>query len=284
MVYFVRSVVASERKKSFRNFYFFDIILLIVLMAMTSDCAAFVKEPQWNGKGKYRILVRVEPRNIGIRISDEMPARIHISREDVYARTGTTGKIDVATLQVEQYNPVTGQPVKYGKWFYARTEWEVPYRWYDDSIQEDFPEVVGNINPETGELKFVPQRNWGYLNETLGEWDGGNLAWTHTQEGNKPSYYAIYFDLLPVGSQPDELPRTGFVGDGTERIEETGASTHGLFLSRGEVADWNGDGLSIFWWEVRVATSYGTRTGALNKCQAFRIRSRCLLQTVIPSM
>ena len=120
----------------------------------------------------------------------------------------------------------------------------MPYRWYDDSIPEDFPEVVGNINPETGDLKFVPQRNWGYLNETLGEWDGGNLAWTHTQLGNKPSYYAIYFDLLPEGSQPDELPRRGFVGDGTERIEETGSSTHGLFLSRGEVADWNGDGLT----------------------------------------
>ena len=205
---------------------------------------ATLKEPRWNGKGKYRSLVRVEPRNIGARTRDEMPARIHISREDLRGIVGTTGKIDVASLQVGQYNPDTGQPIKYGKWFYAGTDWEVPYRWYDDSIPEDFPEVVGNINPGTGELKFVPQRNWGYLNETLGEWDGGNLAWTHTQQANKPSYYAIYFDLLPEGSQPDELPRTGFVGDGTERVEETGASTHGLFLSRGEVADWNGDGLT----------------------------------------
>jgi len=133
--------------------------------------------------------------------------------------------------------------VKYGKWNYAHENWELPYRWYDDSIPEEFPEVVGNINPETGELKFVPQRNWGYFYETLGEWDGGNLAWIHTQHGNNASYYAVYFDLLPAGKQPDALPRTGFIGDGTERIEETAPNTHGLLLSRVEVADWNGDGL-----------------------------------------
>jgi len=56
--------------------------------------------------------------------------------------------------------------------------------------------VVGNINPETGELKYTPERNWGYLYETLGEWQGGNLAWIHTQVGNNPSYYAIYFNSL----------------------------------------------------------------------------------------
>lgn len=199
--------------------------------------------PKWVGREKYRILVRVDPVDLHNRVSDEMPTRIHLTAADVHSRTGTSGKIDVASLEVEQYDPVTGQPIKYGKWAYAHTDWEVPYRWYDDSIPEDFPEVVGNIDPSTGELKFVPERNWGYFYETLGEWDGGNLAWTHTQRANSASYYAIYFNLLPPGKEPDTIPRTGFVGDGTERIEETGESTHGLLLSRVEVADWNGDGL-----------------------------------------
>jgi hypothetical protein len=199
--------------------------------------------PQWVSVRKYRLLVRVDSVDIHGRESDEMPTRVHISADEVQARTGSKGKIDVASLEVEQYDPSTGKAIPYGKWAYAHHEWEVPYRWYDDSIPEDFPEVVGNIVPETGELKFVPERNWGYFYETVGEWDGGNLAWTHTQRGQQPSYYAIYFDLLAPGAQPDVAPRTGFIGDGTERIEETGASTHGMLLSRVEVADWNGDGL-----------------------------------------
>jgi hypothetical protein len=200
-------------------------------------------QPKWVGKGKYRLLVRVDPFDLYGRQSDEMPTRVHITSADVRARTGMSGKIDVGSIEIEQYDPATGRPINYGKWAYAHAPWEVPYRWYDDSIPEDFPEVVGNINPDTGELKFVPERNWGYFYETLGEWDGGNLAWTHTQRGKQPSYYAIYFDLFPPGKEPDALPRTGFIGDGAERIEEVGASTHGMLLSRVEVADWNDDGL-----------------------------------------
>src|SRR6266568_2593814 len=199
--------------------------------------------PQWVGKGRYRLLVRVAPIDIHGRASDEMPTRIHVSAADLRARTGAPGKIDVASLEIEQYDASSGRPVNYGKWAYVHADWELPYRWYDSSIPEDFPEVVGNINPDTGELKYTPERNWGYFYETLGEWEAGNLAWTHVQRGTQPSYYAIYFDLMPPGTHPDALPRTGFIGDGTERIEETAPNTHGLLLSRIDVADWNGDGL-----------------------------------------
>src|SRR6266478_1846926 len=210
----------------------FCIGCVLLLMGNTSS-----KAPAWVGKGKYRILVRVDPVDIHGRASDEMPTRIHIDTAAVQKRTGAQGKIDVSSIEVEQYDPAAGKAVAYEKWAYANADWELPFRWYDDSISEDFPEVVGNINPDTGELKYTPERNWGYFYETLGEWDGGNLAWTHTQRGREASYYAIYFNLLPPGKQPDALPRTGFVGDGTERVEEIGASTHGLLLSRVDVAD-----------------------------------------------
>ena len=39
--------------------------------------------PAWVGKGKYRILVRVDPVDIHGRASDEMPTRIHISAGEV---------------------------------------------------------------------------------------------------------------------------------------------------------------------------------------------------------
>lgn len=199
--------------------------------------------PAWAGKGKYRILVRVDALPLNGRASDEMPARIHLAAADIARRTSAKGKIDVASIEVARYDLSTGQPIPYGKWAYAHATWEVPSRWYDDSIPEYFPEVVDDINPDTGALQFTPQRNWGYFYETLGDWDAGHLAWIHTQQGNEPSHYAIYFDLLPPGEQPATLPRRGYIGDGSERTEETAPHTHGLLLSRIDVADWNGDGL-----------------------------------------
>ena len=213
-----------------------------VLLACVASCGSRAR-PTWVGRGKYRLLVRVEPADLGSRSSDEMPTRIAITPELLRSQLGVSGKIDVASFEVEHYDESTGRPISYGKWAYAHADWELPYRWYDSSIPEDFPEVVGNINPDTGELKYTPERNWGYFYETLGEWEAGNLAWTHVQRGTQPSYYAIYFDLMPPGTHPDALPRTGFIGDGTERIEETAPNTHGLLLSRIDVADWNGDGL-----------------------------------------
>lgn len=215
--------------------------LLLLLLASTACDTA--NNPKWVGKEKYRILLRVGPVDIHGRASDEMPTRYHVTAEDIHKATGAQGRVDVGSIEVERYDIATGNPARYGKWAYAHADWELPYRWYDDTIPENYPEVVGDIDPNTGELKYSDQRNWGYLLETLGEWEGGNLAWTHTQIGNAPSYYAIYFNLLDPGKEPDALPRTGFIGDGTERVQETTSDTYPQQLSRIDVADWNGDGL-----------------------------------------
>jgi hypothetical protein len=215
--------------------------LLLLLLAATACNSG--NNPKWVGKKKYRILVRVDPLDIHGRASDEMPTRYHVTAEDIRKATGAQGRIDVGSVEVERYDSVTGEPLRYGKWAYAHNDWELPYRWYDDTIPENYPEVVGDIDPNTAELKYSPQRNWGYLLETVGEWEGGNLAWIHTQVGNNPSYYAIYFNLLDPGREPDALPRTGFIGDGTERVQETTSDTYPQQLSRIDVVDWNGDGL-----------------------------------------
>ena len=83
------------------------------------------------------------------------------------ARTGGTGKIDVGSIQVARYDSETGEPVKGPKWNYAHEDWEVPYRWYDDAIPQDFPER--DLDVKTGALTPIPQPNWGYLYETQGE-------------------------------------------------------------------------------------------------------------------
>ena len=84
---------------------------------------------------------------------------------------------------------------------------------------------------------------WGYLFGTQGDWDGGHLAWEHTQTQNKASYYAIYFDVLAKGKEPSTIPPAGFLGDAMERREPVGLSTTGLLDSRLAIDDWNGDGL-----------------------------------------
>jgi hypothetical protein len=218
-------------------------ILSVTLAFLVVSCTVPQNSPSWVGERKYRLLVSVQPADLGPRSSDEMPTRIAIGPELLRSQLGANIKVDVASFEVERYDTKTGKPIPYGKWAYARTDWELPYRWYDDSIPQDFPEVLGDVDQQTGALTYTPEKNWGYLYETVGEWEGGKLAWTHVQQENHPSYYAIYFDLLEPGKSPDVVPRRGFVGDGTERISDIGATTHGMLMGRVEVADWNGDGL-----------------------------------------
>ena len=166
--------------------------------------------PRWVGKGKCRLLVRVEPGDIGARKSDERPTQIEMSAAELRKSAGAGGKIDVASIQVERYDAASGQPIRYGKWAYAQEDWEVPFHWYDASIPEDFPEFAGNVDATNGELRYTQYRNWGYFYETLGEWDSGHLAWIHTQEGNQPSHYAVYFNLLPKARSQTPCRPVGF--------------------------------------------------------------------------
>jgi len=193
---------------------------------------------------KYRLLVRLDPSDLGGRALDEMPAAIKVTTKELHERVGGAGKIDISSIQVERYDPASGKPIRYGKWAYSQTDWDVPYRWYDASIPEDFPEFQGSINGTQGELRYQKTKGWGYFYETVGEWDGGRLAWIHTQERSQPSYYAIYFNFLPEGQEPDSVERRGFLGDGYERTTEVGPTTDGLRVGRVETVDWNGDGLT----------------------------------------
>ncbi|MFB3904760.1 MAG: FG-GAP repeat domain-containing protein [Acidobacteriota bacterium] len=201
--------------------------------------------PVWVGRAGHRILVRVDPIDSGARQRDQMPARLVLGRELVAQAAGEAGRrLDVASLQIARYREGEAQPADFSKWAYGQAPWEVPFRWYDDSIPWDFPEFAGNIDRTEGRLEYGQRPGWGYFYETLGEWESGRLAWVHTQERNKPSYYAIYFDLLPAGQEPGAVPRRGFLGDGFERITDAGASTHGVRTGRVETTDWNGDGLT----------------------------------------
>jgi hypothetical protein len=191
------------------------------------------------------MLVKVEPVDIKRQASDQMPAEVIINfRDDIQKRIGVKGKLNVSSVQVIRYEPDTGKPISFGKYAYATTPWDCPFRWYDAAIPYDYPDYhrsVASTNGQIKDWKYV--QKWGHLFGTLGEWDSGHLAWVHTQVEDKPSYYAIYFEVLPPGKEPTTIPPAGFIGDGMERREPVGLSTTGLLHNRVAIDDWNGDGL-----------------------------------------
>jgi|SRR5882762_5906557 len=66
------------------------------------------KTPEWVGKEKYRILVRGDPRDLNGRQSDGMPTQIAITPELLKSRLGISGKIDMASFEIERYGAHSG--------------------------------------------------------------------------------------------------------------------------------------------------------------------------------
>lgn len=210
-----------------------------------TNATSRLPEVHWTGQGRYRILVKIDPVTLSKRASDQMPAELIVDFKDGLDRSlGVRGKLDVASIQVIRYNAETGQPIRFGKYEYGSSEWDCPFRWYDDAIPYDYPDYHRSTATTGGKIvNWVYRPRWGHLFGTLGDWDGGHLAWVHTQVGSAPSYYAIYFNVLPEGAQPATMPPAGFLGDGMDRREPVGQSTTGLLDSRVAIDDWNEDGL-----------------------------------------
>jgi hypothetical protein len=111
------------------------------------------------------------------------------------------------------------------------------------SVTSSTTECEPNIHATNGlHLPFVTHPRWGDFYNLLGDGAGGRLAWVHTQEGQRPPFYAISFRPLPPGHVPDRLPPRGFVGDGSHRCQPVGASTTDMIHSRVTAADLDDDG------------------------------------------
>src|SRR5262249_31038285 len=144
---------------------------------------------------------------------------------------------------------------------YARHEAERPSCWYDAAIPYDFPEFGESIDRTDGRIVRTPTVRGGYFFNAIGDGDRGRLAWTHTQNGREPSWYAIYFSLLPPGRHAPSAPPRGWLGDGLPRFDRPGGSSCGADHGRVDLDDWDDDGLidlvvgesygHIFWWPNR---------------------------------
>lgn len=193
----------------------------------------------------YRILVEVPAVDIGNRTLDELPAALRLD----YRSLGLPGPIDLDSIQVFRYDPSTGKVMSAPTWPFSRSPGERASRFLDMSWPWDFPLMR---SPEPKAMPLIFPRG-AYLANVQGKGNPGLLTWSHTQEGNQPSFYAIYFNLLTKG-KPQKVPRQGFIGDGSPRRDIGAAaspntSLHspvpltGTLYNSIAVDDWDGDGL-----------------------------------------
>src|SRR5262245_36505432 len=78
------------------------------------------KNVAWAGFGDCRILVRVEPTDIGKREQDEAPTQTNINWEEQLKKVGAKGKADLRTIQVMQFDADSGRPILHADYAYQR--------------------------------------------------------------------------------------------------------------------------------------------------------------------
>ncbi|MFB3904608.1 MAG: FG-GAP repeat domain-containing protein [Acidobacteriota bacterium] len=215
----------------------------VALCAGLLNAAALPARVEWVGTGGWRMLVEVAPVDLAGRGHDQLPTEIEIDFLSELKKLGETRLPDLASLQVMKVEPLCGDPLPFKDFAYGRSPHDRPFRWYDASVPYEFPEFMGSINHTAGEIRMRNRTRGGHFYNVVGDWRQGRLAWVHDQQGNQPSYYAIYFSLLPQGQSPSESAPAGWVGDGTPRREPRGKTTTGASHVCIDIDDWNGDGL-----------------------------------------
>ena len=95
----------------------------------------------WTSERVHRVLVTVAAAEIGEREMDDAPAALIFD-----AKRSIGARIDVRTIEVVRVDPATGQPLPGDGWTYAPQPEHRTFRWLDDAIPRDFPEVPGSLS------------------------------------------------------------------------------------------------------------------------------------------
>ena len=172
-----------------------------------------------------RLVVHVEPVDLGRRMRDELPAEVVIDLADE--------ALDATSLRVVRIDE-SGELI---------SDEPLPFRWYDGAIPYDFPEFQGSVSGTAGALRPTLSERGGYYLNAIGDGRKGRLVWMHTQSGSEPAWYAIDFNWLKPGDVPQQLPPQGWIGDGQARCAEVATQAVHSDHLRIDLDDWNGDEL-----------------------------------------
>lgn len=220
----------------------FKNIFLMVFLAISGLVYSSV-EPEWTGKGKYRILVKVEPVNIAERSIDSLIASYDINFDELKTEYSAQGFVDLSTIQVHKYDYNTGLAQTYPSFDGTVSPYDLPCRFADSSLPTEYG--VRNGNASTYSDGLVPQKIYqraGRLFNLLMDNHSGKIIWTHLQHGSAPSYYAIYWDTKP-SIEETSLSPSPLIGDGDvlRRKDFQDLAPHSHL--RHTIGDLNGDGL-----------------------------------------
>ena len=219
------------------------------------------KKVAWAGIGRYRLLVQVDPIELKNRETDEMPAQAEIDWEKLLRTIQENGKADLRTIQIMQIDADSGRPTFYSDYAYQRGPYDRAFCWYDAAIPYEFPEVLSPSSYTNGDRSARLMPRLGYMYNAVGDWKAGKLAWSHTQVGDKPSHYAVYFDRMNGDEVPPEAPPTGWLGDAMPRHERWSKTTTGADTTQIALDDWNEDGL----FDIIYGEQYGQLFYMLNQ-------------------
>lgn len=231
-------------RKSIRPFRFTVTQLTTILVLIASGsaapfAAAEAVAPAWLPNKAHRILLRIDPVDIGNRKFEAMVASAHVDFSHY-----PSGRCDLSSLLIRQYDPKTGAIVDRHDNALASTPGELPLRFYDDQIPWMYPDWQGYSDPKTGlapPVRVIP--GGGRFFNAIGDGRAGKIAWAHTQTGHDPAYYELSFNDLPEGAAQHQPP-VGFLGDGVNRCLPEGDAFAPFIHQRLAVGDLSGTGLS----------------------------------------
>ena len=173
---------------------------------------------EWTGNGSHCIILRVSAAASQGRTDgyDESPAWVHLNFAELF---GFSNPTDLDTMQVIRHD-VDGAPVPYGKYGAGLGPCDLPFRFdFDDA----------------------DPRTFRHMHNVLGRSCSGDLVWTHVQEGNRPSFYAVYFDEakdLPTRKRP----RKPSLGDCDVLYQAADAPLGRAIHTTPLFVDWDRDG------------------------------------------
>lgn len=222
------------------------IVLLFVLVRSAAP-AHSVAAPEWSGQGSIRMVVEVPPVDLHGREHDEMVASYSVDFEKILQERGISGSVDLASLQVQRIDE-SGRPMKFtaGPLFEnARTPFDRPCRFDEDAFPDEFPARTGrSSDTQNGLAEQIIRMRKGRLftREVLPT--KGKIVWVHTQDGERPSRYAIYFDVRPIAaSEAWQVPPAPWIGDADVLRSAQGEALVGWSHPAVTTGDFNGDGL-----------------------------------------
>ena len=199
--------------------------------------------PEWTGKAPFRILVTVPPTPMEGRESDNAVARYAVHFPSLLKQLGVAGEVDLASLQVQKYDPASGGPEAFASLETRLGPYDRPCRFDDDVLPVDYPDRIGAASTvENGRVTMVLRRRGGRLFNREMDNKAGQIVWVHTQKSDAPSHYAIYFDVKSDRAETGPSPAP-WIGDVDLLRVPEGQPLGGLAHFTLAVGDFDGDGL-----------------------------------------